>query len=168
MNQQQNPFGSDLNVKALFYEIEKALGATIEDVPVVTYGANHFGFSVRLHDQRNIVARVSRSDLNKTRDDAHVMDTHIMPGRFEIDMYDALSVLGYHFDCRPLHHRNAIRSGGDFHQPKLGRRLFLFKKAGGLTYDYPRWRVLGTRQKVWLDADYEGAASHTALDHSPD
>ncbi|KAI6783965.1 uncharacterized protein J7T54_001841 [Emericellopsis cladophorae] len=149
VHQQQSPFGSHFNVKALIHEIEQALGATIEDVPLVTHGANHFGFRVRLHDQRIIVARVSRGDLNKTGFDAHAMVAQMMHDRFEIDAYDVLSVLGYPFDCRPLHHRDPIRSGSDFYQTNQGRRLFLFQKAGGFTYDYPRWRILNTRQKVW-------------------
>ncbi|KAG9257194.1 uncharacterized protein F5Z01DRAFT_696657 [Emericellopsis atlantica] len=149
VHQQQSPFGSHFNVKALIHEIEQALGATIEDVPLVTHGANHFGFCVRLHDQRIIVARVSRGDLNKTGFDAHAMVEQMMHDRFELDAYDALSVLGYPFDCRPLHHRDPIRAGSDFYQTNQGRRLFLFQKAGGFTYDYPRWRILNTRQKVW-------------------
>ena len=38
----KNPFGDDLNVDSLMNELEHSLRATIEDVPLVTFGANHF------------------------------------------------------------------------------------------------------------------------------
>lgn len=38
----KNPFRNDLNVESLMHDLEHSLGATIEDVPLVTFGANHF------------------------------------------------------------------------------------------------------------------------------
>lgn len=38
----QNPFGDALDVRALVREIESSINIEITDIPIVSYGANHF------------------------------------------------------------------------------------------------------------------------------
>lgn len=106
------------------------------------------GFSLILKDGRNIIARVSRGDMNKPGFDSNAMEKQIQQDHFELAAYDALVPLGNPFHCRPLYHRDPKISDGSVLTPNQGRRLFLFEKAEGDTYDYPRWRALSSQQKV--------------------
>lgn len=101
-----------------------------------------------LKDGRNIIARVSRGDMNKPDFDSNAIDKQIKEDHFELAVYDALVPLGDPFNCRPLYHRDPKRSDGSVLASNHGRRLFLFQKAEGETFDYPRWRALNNRQKV--------------------
>lgn len=42
LEREKSPFGDALSVRSLMDELEYSLGATIDDIPVVTFGANHF------------------------------------------------------------------------------------------------------------------------------
>lgn len=101
-----------------------------------------------LKDGRNIIARVSRGDMNKPGFDVNAMSNQIKQDHFELAAYDALAPLGKPFNCRPLYHRDPKKSDDTLLTPNQGRRLFLFQKAEGDTYDYPRWRALSAQQKV--------------------
>ena len=101
-------------------------------------------------DGRNIIARVSRGDMNKPGFDSDAMERQIKQDHFELAAYDALAALGKPFNCRPVYHRDPKKSDDHALAPNQGRRLFLFQKAGGDTYDYPRWRALTPQQKVDL------------------
>lgn len=176
----RSPFGDALDVKALIREIEYYISSDIADIPIVTYGANHFvriflrlvhamvpliqlqGFYFRLRDGRHIVARVSRGDMNRSGFHGKAMEEQIMHDHFELDVYDALFPLGPPFSCRPLYHRDPVKSDGSMLTPNQGRRLFLFEKAGGETYHYVPWRALNARQKVRHVVDLGRLATNEA------
>lgn len=42
LEREKSPFGDALNVQSLLSELEYSLGGAINDIPVVTFGANHF------------------------------------------------------------------------------------------------------------------------------
>lgn len=44
----QSPFGKSLDVRALLLEIQASINVEITNVPIVTYGANHFVSSLAL------------------------------------------------------------------------------------------------------------------------
>lgn len=86
--------------------------------------------------------------MNKPGFEVDAMARQIQQDHFELAAYNALAPLGTPFNCRPLYHRDPKPSEDDFLVPNQGRRLFLFQKAEGNTYDYPRWRALTAQQKV--------------------
>lgn len=49
LNSGRNPFGDALDVKSLIHEIESCLRNGIAEIPLVTYGANHFVRKLECH-----------------------------------------------------------------------------------------------------------------------
>lgn len=86
--------------------------------------------------------------MNKPGFDFRAMEKQIKQDHFELAAYDALAPLGKPFNCSPLYHRDPKMSDSTGLASNQGRRLFLFEKATGDTYDYPQWRVLNAQQKV--------------------
>lgn len=54
LEREKSPFGEALNVRSLMDELEYALGESINDIPVVTFGANHFVRMATLSPYRRI------------------------------------------------------------------------------------------------------------------
>lgn len=147
----QNPFGDALDVQALVREIESSINIEIADIPIVSHGANHFGFHVKTSTGRLIVARLSRGDMNRGCFDAEAMNQQVMHDHFELAVYEALESLGGVFGCGPLYHRDPVRcDDGNLLTPNKGRRLFLFEKVEGDMYHYGCWRALDEKQKICL------------------
>jgi hypothetical protein len=101
------------------------------------------------------VARLSRGDINKPGYHVEAMEEQVMHDHFELATYDALEPLGGPLQCRPLYHRDPVKSSkkqdhSDQCRGIGGRRLFLFQKAKGEAYDYGRWRALNNDQKVGI------------------
>lgn len=86
--------------------------------------------------------------MNRTACDRKAMEKQIMHDHFELNTYGALSSLGPPFNCPPLYHRDPVKSDDSILTPNQGRRLFLFAKAEGETYQYGQWRALNAQQKV--------------------
>ncbi|KAM4057244.1 3-hydroxybutyryl-CoA dehydratase [Hirsutella rhossiliensis] len=174
----ESPFGAAWNVEAFIGEVEQILNASVVDIPTVSRGANHYGLHVQLDSRPDVVARLSRHDVNSPG--FHGSDLEAKQrqlSRFEIATYDALQPLarasqphGRVFGGRPLHHRDPVawRAGAGVAPPSppfphdasasmpplcrtvLGRRLFLFEKSPGEGYDYVRWRALSPAKKSFL------------------
>lgn len=98
---------------------------------------------------RQLVARVSRGDVNREGLGAKEMNRELMHDHFELAAYQALRNIGPIFNSGPLYHRDPIQHVvGTVLTPNQGRRLFLFEKADGEMYHYGRWRALKEKQKV--------------------
>lgn len=113
------------------------------------------GIYVETSTGRQLVARLSRGDVNKEGLSAKEMDRELMHDHFELAAYQALGNIGPIFNSGPLYHRDPVRHDlGVILAPNQGRRLFLFEKAEGEMYHYGRWRALNGEQKVRC-RDYE-------------
>ncbi|KAI9902384.1 hypothetical protein N3K66_001736 [Trichothecium roseum] len=143
------------SLESFMAEVEVALLAKIVDIPLTTYGANHFGLFIQLEDHRaKVLARLSRSDLNNPKCHPCAMKQQIKHDHFELATYRVLVTLGSPFNCEPLYHRDPIRKSRSLsftHSPDIsGRRLFIFAKAEGEHLHYGRWRALEDEQKDCL------------------
>ncbi|PHH89988.1 hypothetical protein CDD83_4787 [Cordyceps sp. RAO-2017] len=199
----ESPFGGTWDVDSLVHEVEQSLGASIVDIPTVSFGANHYvfprilslndfvkqmqatskqladqtlrqGFYIKLADRPDVVARLSRSDINSPGCHGSALTT-TEPGKslFELAAYDVLRLLGGALGRSPLYYRGPVpsrpgRGYTAFAPPSpppsaspsplpasssltpsiLGRCLFIFEKAPGERCDYVRWRSLKAEQKV--------------------
>ncbi|PNY29795.1 Uncharacterized protein TCAP_00295, partial [Tolypocladium capitatum] len=165
----ESPFQGAWDVQSLICEIEQSLNSRVVDIPTVSSGANHYGLHVKLANRPDIVARLSRGDVNTPGFRGSTLEKkQLWHGHFELATYDALQPLAGAFSRRPLYHRDPVQPGGGYvlTQPQgiTGRRLFLFEKAEGERYDYVRWRALSSEQKVrWKDGTHYSLAYSVEL-----
>lgn len=102
-----------------------------------------------LRDASQVVARVSRGDLNKPGVDSEAMGRRVHFNHFELEVYDVIYSLGSPFCGRPLYHREPKRAEDGVSLPNQGRGLFLFEVRDGETFTYIHWRALAAQQKVY-------------------
>ncbi|KYK56479.1 hypothetical protein DCS_03479 [Drechmeria coniospora] len=167
----KDPFEKTLDVRALVAEVEKAVGQSVQNIPLVTCGAHNYGFQVRLEKGPDLVIRVSRSNANGVNPRGRALALSQCPDyTFELAVYDALHPLGLPFDCRPVYHRLAKPTKlQPVSRPThvSGRHVIVFKKAKGHRYDYPRWRPLNSWWKHTILASSAAAAASLFMYNPP-
>ena len=92
------------------------------------------GFYFKLSDQRSIVARLARGDVNMPDFDGFPLDVQVPEVKFEAAAYELLRSQPNILASRLFYHRIPVQHAG----PRLvapqdiaGRRLFLFERAEG-------------------------------------
>ncbi|KAF8694423.1 hypothetical protein AX14_002043 [Amanita brunnescens Koide BX004] len=129
-----SPFHGVWDVNQLIREVEQNLCTKVIDIPVVYRGSNNYGFHLRLSNQPDIVARLTRGDVNMPNYDEFPIGAQVSEVKFEVALYELLrsepnilaSRLLYH--CIPVQH---VGPRLDCPQDIAGRRLFLFERAKG-------------------------------------
>ncbi|KJZ76394.1 hypothetical protein HIM_04123 [Hirsutella minnesotensis 3608] len=168
VEQDNSPFGDVLDVKSLVSEVEEGIGSGVSNIPRVYKGANFYGFHIQLHGKPDVIARVSRHDVNGPDFGAQALEKRqARQTSFELATYKALQPLDVAFSHGPIYSREPLAKQVDdrkslLHGNKtsltkhksprgiLGRRIFLFEKAPGEHYDYGCWRALSPPQKSCL------------------
>ncbi|KAF7313235.1 hypothetical protein MKEN_01010200 [Mycena kentingensis (nom. inval.)] len=132
------------DVREVLNEVEAVVGNRVVDIPNVGKGANYFGMHLRLADDRNILARLARVDVNRLEyDDSGRMDEliaqQIADVQFEGAVYDLLRnhpdvVAAKLLHARPPEYKpELIRSSRDVR----GRALFVFERMEGSNTVWP-------------------------------
>ncbi|KAJ3483200.1 hypothetical protein NLG97_g7363 [Lecanicillium saksenae] len=145
-----SPFSSGWDVKFLIQEVEENLGARVTDIPFVSKGPNNYGFHIKLSNGTDIVARLSRSDVNMPDYDGFPIDVLVPEVNFEAAVYSLLCSDPTIISSRLLYHRLPLQHAGPrLACPKdiLGRRLLAFGRAEG---ENNVWRDLGSDQRASL------------------
>ncbi|KAJ7208051.1 hypothetical protein GGX14DRAFT_455343 [Mycena pura] len=134
------------DVRDVLREVEARLGSAVVDIPKVGKGSNYFGMHMRLADDRDILARVARLDVNwpkygEGRADEFV-DQQVTEVQFEADVYDLLRQRREIFAANLLYYRAPVFSRSTKHRRLppgnlLGRALFLFEKTEGVNNVWP-------------------------------
>ncbi|KAJ7746567.1 hypothetical protein B0H16DRAFT_1375768 [Mycena metata] len=128
------------SVEDLVKEVQIKLQSVVTETIYIGSGANHFGLGMRLADDRALVVRISRYDVNSqrlyrpTRDDAGVSRLERMVGavEFEVAIYNTLRSDAEVKVSRLLFHRVPVRvTPNERHNHLMGRELFVFEKADG-------------------------------------
>ncbi|KAH0586785.1 hypothetical protein H2248_005636 [Termitomyces sp. 'cryptogamus'] len=106
--------------------MEDNLGATVVDIPVVSQGANYYGFQMKLSNSMNIMARLARDDVN-IPDFCGFLHKQVMEVKFEAAAYKLLSSEPHILASRLLYHRVSMQHADPRQkvpQDILDRRLF--------------------------------------------
>lgn len=108
------------------------------------------GFHIKLANQSDIVARLSRGDVNMPNFCGFPVESQVAEVNFEVAVYMLLRSEPRLMVCRLLYHRIPVEHVGhslDPPQDITGRRLFLFERAEG---EKDVWRELSPDQQVHI------------------
>lgn len=103
---------------------------------------------MKLSSGQNIVARLSRGDVNMPNYEGFPIHRQISEVQFEAAVYQLLQSESNGFTSRLLYYRIPMLHEGDRHcipQDIAGRRLFLFERAEG---ENNVWHDLSPEEKV--------------------
>ena len=106
------------------------------------------GIHLKLSNQPDIVARMSRDNLNMPNSDGAVIHMAVPEVKFEAAVYELLRSEPDIFASRLLYYRIPVQHVGprlDLPQDIAGRHLFLFERAEG---ENNVWWELSPEQKV--------------------
>ena len=145
-----------LGCKLLIREIEENLGAKMIDIPAVKKGSNNYVssvlqssqcdsmlrlrlggvqvFHIKLSNGSDIVARLSRGDVNMPNFDGFPICSQVSEVKFEVAVYKLLRSEPNILVSRLLYNRIPVEHVGhrlDPPQDIAGRRLFVLEKAEG-------------------------------------
>ncbi|KAG6810278.1 hypothetical protein H0H92_012607 [Tricholoma furcatifolium] len=148
-----SPFKRIFDVQTLIEEIEKALDAEVVDIPLVTYGAHHYGFHVKLSTSQDIIVRLARDDVNVPTfcgDDVFVQSFHV---NFEATIFE-LFRSHPRIPTSPLLYYRAPSRDFTYGRPRHidGRRIFLFEIAQGRKLDWRQDLATDDRQNIAIQA----------------
>ncbi|KAM0219397.1 hypothetical protein ACHAPA_004794 [Fusarium lateritium] len=137
-----SPFKDNWDVNELLREIEAHMHTTVVDIPHVSWGANNMGIHMKLSDDRDIIVRLGRGDVNMPKYEGRRSDAVISELNFESATYTLLNGHPEIPVSTLLHYRPAVKqeAGSEYDMGKSvqGRQLMVF--------DY----LLG-RSNVWDD-----------------
>ncbi|KAK3380345.1 hypothetical protein B0T24DRAFT_191041 [Lasiosphaeria ovina] len=142
------PFHGLWDADVLIREVEENLGAEVIDIPVVYKGSNNYGLHLKLSDQRDIMARMARDDVNMPNFDGSPIHKQVPEVEFEGAVYNLLRSEPNILVSRLLYHRIPVQHAGprlDLPRDIAGRHLFLFERVEGVN-------------NVWLDLSREQRA----------
>lgn len=103
---------------------------------------------MKLSDQSDIVARLSRGDINMPNFAGFPIDSQIAEVFFEVAVYRLLRTEPRILTSNLIHHRLPVEHAGNWPEPPTditGRRLFVFEKAAG---EKDVWKDLNPDQQV--------------------
>ena len=106
------------------------------------------GLHLKLSNRPDIVARMSRDDVNMPNFDGALIHKQVPEVKFEVAVYELLRSEPNILASRLLYHRIPVQHVGprlDLPQDIAGRHLFLFERAEG---EKNIWRGLSPEQKV--------------------
>ncbi|KAH7244950.1 hypothetical protein B0J15DRAFT_564806 [Fusarium solani] len=130
----QSPFGPILDANLLLQEVKDKLSAEVIDIPRVHTGANNYGFHLKLSDQRHVLARLWRADVNMPHYDGFSLRWLHQQIDFEVTTNRLLQNTPGVPTGRLLYHRHPLQHAGIEHgMPKdiSGRRFMIFEMAQG-------------------------------------
>jgi hypothetical protein len=162
-----NPF-SKVDMSLVIEEVEAVLGVAVVDIPLVTRGSNNYvgslppcisrnrgsnssirssyqGLHCKLSNQREVMVRLGRSDVNMPNYDGFDMDFLLGDINFEAATYKLLETSNIPAS-RLLYFRLPVQHPGlrdKVPTDLAGRRLMVFEKADG-------------RDNVWRTLSHEG------------
>ena len=108
----------------------------------------HQGLHLKLSNRPDILARMSRDDVNMPDFDGATIHQQVPEVKFEAAVYQLLRSEPNIVVSRLLYHRIPVQHPGSrLHLPQdiTGRQLFLFERAEG---ENNRWREFSSEQKV--------------------
>ncbi|KAH0580235.1 hypothetical protein H2248_001753 [Termitomyces sp. 'cryptogamus'] len=149
----KSPFKGVWDINQLFREIEEKLGAHVIDIPSVSSGCRNYGFHMKLSNSLDIVARLSRSDVNMPNFVGYPFNMQVTEVEFEAAIYELLSSDPLIRVPCLLYYRVPVQYSSPInHIPEdiAGRRLFLFEKAQG---EKDIWGELRSEDQNWLLAE---------------
>ncbi|KAG5715739.1 hypothetical protein E4T56_gene180 [Termitomyces sp. T112] len=124
--------------------MEDNLGATVVDIPVVSQGANYYGFQMKLSNSMNIMARLARDDVN-IPDFCGFLHKQVMEVKFEAAAYKLLSSEPHILASRLLYHRVSMQHADPRQkvpQDILDRRLMIETETFACgSSSYPRFAI---------------------------
>ncbi|KAJ5915585.1 hypothetical protein N7466_011518 [Penicillium verhagenii] len=146
----KSPFQGLWNVNLLIQEIEKHIGSQVVDIPAVEKGSNNYGFHIKTSGGPDMIARLSRSDVNMPHFDGFPVEAQASEAIFEAAVYNMLCIEPEILTSRLLYHRGPVLYSSptdSIPQDLAGRRLFLFEKADG---EKNVWKKLNATHKIHL------------------
>ena len=162
-----SPFVGAWDVNLLIQEIEENLATQVIDIPLVSNGSNFYvsrrnfrnyfessklmlacvqGIHIKLSNLPDVVARLSRGDVNMPNYDAFPSDVLVSEVRFEAAVYELLQSDASILASRLLYYRVPVQHVPprlNVPQDIAGRRLFLFEKSEG-------------ENNIWYELNPEG------------
>ena len=136
------------NVKILIEEIEDALRINIVDIPLVSSGANNYGFHMKSIGHPDIVARLAKVDLNWPSFDNLFYQKQARDAMFEAAAYGLLAPVSAVKVSKLIYHRLPVLQEGPRSKTPpgiAGRQLLIFNRAES-----------GDAVKIWKSASHEG------------
>ncbi|KAG5333151.1 hypothetical protein C0989_006196, partial [Termitomyces sp. Mn162] len=146
----KSPFKGVWDINQLFREIEEKLGAFVVDIPSVSNGCRNYGFHIKLSNSLDIVARLSRSDVNMPNFVGYPFNMQVTEVEFEAAIYELLCSDPHIMVSRLLAYRAPVQYASprvNIPEDIVGRRLFLFERAQG---DHDIWNELTREDQNWL------------------
>ncbi|PUU77943.1 3-hydroxybutyryl-CoA dehydratase [Tuber borchii] len=145
-----SPFEGLWDVNLLIREIEENLDTQVIEIPDISNGSNNYGLHLKLSNHPDIVARLSRGDVNKPNFDGPTIHWHVTEVKFEVAIYQLLRSELNILASRLLYHRIPVQHVGtrvDLPKDIAGRHLFLFERTEG---EKNVWWELSPEQKACL------------------
>ncbi|KAI5862396.1 hypothetical protein GGS23DRAFT_98537 [Durotheca rogersii] len=145
-----SPFKKVWDVNLLIQEVEDNINSQVIDIPFVSKGSNNYGFHFKMSDQRDILVRLARGDVNMPAYDGSPMDFLIQEIKFEAAVYTLLGSQPDIPTSRPLYYRAPVQHNGarvDMPRDIRGRCLMVFERAEG---ENNIWGELGPDGKACL------------------
>ncbi|KAH6968941.1 hypothetical protein DER45DRAFT_589472 [Fusarium avenaceum] len=139
-----SPFKDNWNVNELLQEIEAHMHAKVVDIPHVSSGSNNMGLHMKLSNQREILVRLGRADVNVPNYDGFPFDTIVRELNFESATYTLLSghpeipVSTLLYMRPPVKHESGVDY--DVGRSVQGRRLMVFDFSHGRSNVW--WQLL--------------------------
>lgn len=143
-----DPFRKILDIKYLIEEVENDIGSQVVDIPKVSAGAHNYGFALKLSDGRNILVRLSKTDMNNTVRNGISMELRLKGFHFEVAIYKLLQNVTTIPTSRLLYYRHCHHQDGTQYGPAKhikGRNLVIFELTKGKNFV---WDELNEAQKV--------------------
>ncbi|PUU81669.1 hypothetical protein B9Z19DRAFT_1113281 [Tuber borchii] len=156
-----SPFEGLWDVNLLIQEIEANLDTQVIEIPDISTGSNNYGLYLKLSNRPDIVARLSRGDVNMPNFEGPPIHKQILKVEFEVAVYQLLRSEPNIFTSRLLYHRIPVQHVGprlDLPKDIAGRHLFLFERAEG---EKDVWWELSPEQQDCLLA--QSARIHASL-----
>ncbi|KAK3360798.1 3-hydroxybutyryl-CoA dehydratase [Lasiosphaeria ovina] len=139
-----SPFARYFDVTLLIREMEEKLGVRISDVQFVSQGSDNYDFHLKLSDGSLLVARFSRSDVNKPHFDC----VQVSEAKFEAEAYQLLRFVPNVVASLLLYYRLPVQLASmsvQVPEDILGRRLFVFERPEG---ENSAWKTLSPDHKA--------------------
>ncbi|KAJ3487605.1 hypothetical protein NLG97_g6378 [Lecanicillium saksenae] len=143
----ESPFRQQWDVALLVKEVEEATAAKVRDIPLVSCGANYYGFHFELENHPPVLARLARGDVNMPDFDGFPLEKQIPEVQFEAAVYSLARDSPVLPVPHLIRHRMPVRSDGPHLNPPIdisGRRLMLFEKESDSRVN---WRQLNEPQQ---------------------
>lgn len=144
----QSPFRAAWDVNLLLEEIEQNLNAKVTGIPLVSKGANQYGFHLEMSNGTQVMARLAQADYNMPNYDGFPIHVKVPEARFEAEIYELLREEQNILVSKLMYHRLPQQRLGprvDHPQDIVGRQLFVFEKAMGRDNV---WRGLTLSQQI--------------------